>query len=331
MKKAIQLAGISALSVAFLAACGENNGDNTTEINNVGENNNVTDDNNAGTDIGNNAADLENNEENAGNEAENNTADNEADNEAAEEDFETLVVGASNVPHAEILEFATPLLEEEGVELEIVTFNDYILPNQALDEGELDANYFQHVPYFESQIEEFDYDFANKGGIHIEPIGIYSQDYGSLEELPEGADIIMSSSVADHGRILMMLQEQDLITLEDGVGIEATIDDIAENPNDFNFQDNVEAALLPTAYENNEADAVLINSNYALDAGLNPTEDSIAIESADGDNPYANIIAVNSEDEGDERTDILVDVLMSDEVRDFIDEEYDGAVVPVEN
>lgn len=326
MKKAIQLAGISALSVAFLAACGENNVDNTTNINNVGENNNVTDDNNAGTDIGDNAADLEEDEENAENEE--NEAEN--NNEAAE-DFETLTVGASNIPHAEILEFAEPLLEEEGVELEIVSFNDYILPNQALDEGELDANYFQHVPYFESQIEEFGYDFANKGGIHIEPIGIYSQDYDSLDELPEGADIIMSSSVADHGRILMMLEEQELITLEDGVGIEATIDDIAENPNDFNFQDNVEAALLPTAYENNEADAVLINSNYALDAGLNPTEDSIAIESADGDNPYANIIAVNSEDEDDERTDILVDVLRSDDVREFIEEEYDGAVVPVED
>ncbi|SDO41734.1 MetQ/NlpA family ABC transporter substrate-binding protein [Alkalicoccus daliensis] len=331
MKKTLQLAGISALSVAFLAACGDNSENNTTEINNGGNNaaeNNVdVNESDAGTDIGNNAADVE--ENNNGAEENNNAA--EENNEAATEDFETLVVGASNVPHAEILEFATPLLEEEGVELEIVTFNDYILPNQALDEGELDANYFQHVPYFESQIEEFDYDFANKGGIHIEPIGIYSQDYDSLEDLPEGADIIMSSSVADHGRILMMLEEQGLITLEDGVGIEATIEDIAENPNDFNFQDNVEAALLPTAYENNEADAVLINSNYALDAGLNPMEDSIAIESADGDNPYANIIAVNSEDEDDPRTDILVEVLLSDEVQEFIEEEYDGAVVPVQD
>jgi D-methionine transport system substrate-binding protein len=169
------------------------------------------------------------------------------------------------------------------------------------------------------------------GGIHIEPIGIYSQDYGSLEELPEGAEIIMSSSIADHGRILMMLEEEELITLEDGAGVEATIDDIAENPNDFNFQDNVEAALLPTAYDNNEGDAVLINSNYALDAGLSPTEDAIAMESADQDNPYANVVAARSEDENDARIETLVEVLLSDEVREYIEDNYEGAVVPVED
>lgn len=329
MKRTLQLAGISALSVAFLTACGENNEGGTTEINSggndAGGNNTEVNESNTGDNTGdveeNNAA-SENNEASEGSNEE---------NEAAGEDFETLVIGAVNIPHAEILEFAEPQLEEEGLPIEIVTFNDYILPNQALDEGELDANYFQHVPYFEAQMEEFGYDFANKGGIHIEPIGVYSQDYDSLEALPEGADILMSSSVPDHGRILMMLEDQGLITLEEGAGVGATIDDIAENPNNFNFQDNVEAALLPTAYENNEADAVLINSNYALDAGLNPTEDSIAIESADGDNPYANIIAVNSEDEDDPRAEILVEVLRSDEVQSFIEEEYEGAVVPVEN
>ncbi|MFC4737075.1 MetQ/NlpA family ABC transporter substrate-binding protein [Bacillus daqingensis] len=316
MKRTIQLAGISALSLAFLAACGEGENNNTTEINSGDNADNVED-------VENNSEPADNNADEAGNEE-----DNEADEEAAG-DFEPLTVGASNIPHAEILEFAAPMLEEEGIELEIVTFNDYILPNQALDEGELDANYFQHVPYLESQIDEFGYDFVNKGGIHIEPIGLYSQDYDTLEDLPEGADIIMSDSVADHGRILTMLEEEGLITLEEGVGIEATVDDIAENPNDFNFQANVEAALLPTAYENNEADAILINSNYALDAGLNPQEDAIALESAE-DNPYANVIAVRGEDEDDPRADILVDVLLSDDVRDFIEEEYEGAVIPAE-
>ncbi|WP_026688449.1 MetQ/NlpA family ABC transporter substrate-binding protein [Alteribacter aurantiacus] len=240
-----------------------------------------------------------------------------------------LRIGASNIPHAEILEFAAPLLEEEGIELDIVPFQDYILPNEALADGEIDANYFQHVPYLESQMEDNDnYDFVDAGGIHIEPIGIYSQEYSSLDELPQGADIIMSSSVADHGRILMMLEEEGLITLEEDAGIGATLDDIAENPNDFNFRDNVEAAMLPASYENGEGDAVLINSNYALDAGLNPLEDAIAMESADLDNPYVNIIAVRSEDEGSEEIAKLVEVLRSEEVRDFILEQYDGAVVP---
>ncbi|RKD68853.1 D-methionine transport system substrate-binding protein [Sinobaca qinghaiensis] len=247
----------------------------------------------------------------------------------SEEETTTLTVGASNVPHAEILEFARDQLEEEGVDLQIETFNDYIVPNQALAEEEIDANYFQHVPYFESQIEENDYDFANAGAIHIEPMGVYSQDYDSLGELPEGAEVIMSSSVADHGRILSMLEDEGVITMEEDAGIEATIDDIAENPKNIEFSANVEAATLPQAYQNGEGDAVFINSNYALDSDLSPSEDAIAIESAE-DNPYANIIAVRSGDEDREEIQTLVDVLHSDEVRSFIEDEYEGAVLPAE-
>ncbi|WP_280769428.1 MetQ/NlpA family ABC transporter substrate-binding protein [Salipaludibacillus daqingensis] len=296
MKKFLQSLGIVTLSLGVLAACGE--GEN--EENQSGGNNN----------------------EEAAENGDNN-------NNAESGELQELVVGASNIPHAEILEFAQPLLEEEGIELDIVSFNDYVLPNEALAEGELDANYFQHVPYLESQIEEHGYDFVNAGGIHIEPIGVYSQDYDSLNELPEGAEIIMSSSVADHGRILMMLEEEGLITLAEGVGINATISDIEENPNDLQFQDNVEAALLPTAFENGEGDAVLINSNYALDADLNPLEDAIATESADTDNPYVNVIAVNSGDQEDQRILTLIEILRSEEVQNYILEEYDNAVVPV--
>ncbi|MBU9712980.1 MetQ/NlpA family ABC transporter substrate-binding protein [Evansella tamaricis] len=238
-----------------------------------------------------------------------------------------LVVGASNVPHAEILEFAQPLLEEEGIELEIVPFSDYILPNKALDEGELDANYFQHVPYLEAQMAEHGYDFVNAGGVHIEPIGVYSQEYSSLEELPEGATIIMSDSTSDHKRILTMLEEYGLITLSEGG---AFVEDIVDNPRNFQFMDNVEAALLPTAYLNGEGDAVLINSNFALDAGLNPMEDAIALESGDQDNPYVNLVVVNSGDENDERIVKLVEILQSQKVRDFILEQYNGAVVPAQ-
>ncbi|AXF56169.1 MetQ/NlpA family ABC transporter substrate-binding protein [Salicibibacter kimchii] len=254
------------------------------------------------------------------------------DTEAAEdEEPSELVVGATNVPHAEILEFAEDLLAEEGIELEIETFNDYALPNQALDNEDLDANFFQHRPFLADQLEEFEeYDIVEAGGVHIEPIGVYSQEYGSLEELPEGATILMSDSVADHGRVLTMFEEAGLIELGDVDGVEATMDDIEENPNDYEFEPQYEAALLPQAYENNEGDAVLINSNYAIDYDLSPLEDSIASESADADNPYVNVIAVNSEDEEDEDIATLMDVLQSDEVQEFIEEEYAGAVVPVE-
>lgn len=239
-----------------------------------------------------------------------------------------IIVGASNVPHAEILEEAKPLLEEKGFEMEIKTFNDYVVPNQALDSGELDANYFQHIPYLESQMAENGYKFENAGGIHIEPIGVYSKDYTTLEDLPKGAHIIMSSSVADHGRILTMLEKEGLITLKDGVEkVKATIDDIAENPKDLKFDTEYEAALLPQIFNNGEGDAVLINSNYAIDAGLNPLKDSIAIE--ESDSPYVNVIAVREGDADKPAIKALVEVLHSKEIQDFILEKYDGAVVPV--
>jgi D-methionine transport system substrate-binding protein len=239
-----------------------------------------------------------------------------------------LVVGASNVPHAEILEEAKPLLEEKGIELEIKTFQDYVIPNQALEGKELDANYFQHIPYLNSQMAEHGYEFVNAGGIHIEPIGVYSQKYKSLDELPDGGHVIVSSSVADHGRILTMLEKQGLITLKEGVEkTAATVEDIIDNPKNLHFDAEYEAALLPQIYNNGEGDAVLINSNYAIDAGLNPIEDSIAIE--ESDSPYVNVIAVRAGDETKEEIKALVEVLTSKEIQDFIIEKYEGAVVPV--
>ena len=239
-----------------------------------------------------------------------------------------LVVGASNVPHAEILEQAEPLLAEEGIELKVVTYQDYVMPNKALDEEELDANFFQHIPYLESQIADNGYDFANAGGIHIEPIGVYSQKYDSLDDLPEGAEIIMSSSVADHGRMLSMLEAEGLIPLVDGVEkTTAEVKDIVDNPKKLKFTTDIEASMLAQVYNNGEGDAVLINSNYALDAGLNPIEDAIALENSDS--PYVNVIAVNSGDEKNEAIQKLVEVLRSEEIRQFILDEYNGSVVPV--
>ncbi len=241
---------------------------------------------------------------------------------------EELVVGASNVPHAEILEEAKPLLEEKGIELEIETFQDYVVPNKALDNKELDANYFQHIPYLKSQMKEHGYEFENAGGIHIEPIGVYSKKHDSLEDLPKGATIIMSNSVADHGRILAMLESKGLLTLKEGVEkSEATVKDIADNPKELNFQADVEAGLLPKIFNNGEGDAVVINTNYAIDAGLSPKDDAIALEGSDS--PYVNIIAVNKGDEDNKNIQALVEVLRSKEIQDFINKEYGGAVVPV--
>jgi D-methionine transport system substrate-binding protein len=239
-----------------------------------------------------------------------------------------LVVGASNVPHAEILEEVKPLLAEKGIDLEIIPFQDYILPNKALADKEIDANYFQHIPYLKSQIADNGYDFVNAGGIHIEPIGVYSQKYKSLDELPDGATIIMSNSVADHGRILTMLQSQGLITLAEGIDTTtATEDDIVANPKNLVFKADVEAGLLPQVYNNNEGDAVLINTNYAIDAGLNPLKDAIAIEGADS--PYVNIITVRTGDENLESIQALIEVLRSEQIQNFIKDKYQGAVVPV--
>jgi len=239
-----------------------------------------------------------------------------------------IKVGASPVPHAEILEEAKPLLEEKGYELQIEEFTDYVLPNKALEEKDIDANYFQHVPYLESQKAEHGYDFVNVGGVHIEPIGVYSKRHQSLEELPDGATIIMSSSVADHGRMLSMLEEKGLITLKDGVEkTEATIDDIEENPKNLQFVADIEAPFLTKAYENDEGDAILINGNFALDAGLDPSKDAIALESPN-DNPYVNIIAVRSEDKDSEKVQALVEVLQSEEIQKFIESKYQGSVIP---
>lgn len=241
----------------------------------------------------------------------------------------TLTVGASNTPHAVILEKAKPILAKEGIDLNIETYTDYVLPNQDLASKDLDANYFQHIPYFDLQIKDNGYDFLNAGSIHIEPIGIYSKKYKSLEDLPKGATILLSSSVSDHGRMLSLLEAKGLIKLKDGVDkTAAEIKDIAENPKNFKFDANTAPEMLVQMYENNEGDAVLINSNYAIDNGLNPIEDAIALEESEK-SPYLNIIAVRAGDETKPAIKKLVEVLTSKEIQDFMLEEWKGAVLPV--
>lgn len=244
-------------------------------------------------------------------------------------DENTLVVGASNTPHGEILEYVQPALEEEGINLEIVTYDDYVIPNEALEAGDIDANYFQHIPFFEDALEQNGYDFVNAGSIHLEPIGAYSQDYNSLSELPDGATILVSSNAPDYGRVLKQFQDEGLIKVDESVELtQATFDDIEENPHNFNFEYDYDPALMPTLYSNNEGDVVYINANFAVDAGIDILEEAIHLEGPDS--PYANIIAIRSEDEDDERIAKLIEALTSQDTKDFILEQWEGAVIPAE-
>lgn len=240
-----------------------------------------------------------------------------------------LVVGASAVPHAEVLDKAKELLKEKGIDLEIEVFTDYILPNVALHEKEIDANYFQTPGYLALQMEEnTDFDFVSVGEIHKEPIGIYSKEYNNLNELPDGAKIIMSNSFSDHGRILPIFEREGIITLKEGVGDQARVEDIVDNPKNLDFSTLIEAKLLAPSFKNGEGDAVVINTNYALEGRVNIAEDGIAFEGEDV--VPANLIVVNKGDEEREEIKALVEVLKSDEIKQFIKEEYAGAVITVE-
>ncbi|MEG0267844.1 MAG: MetQ/NlpA family ABC transporter substrate-binding protein [Carnobacterium sp.] len=242
----------------------------------------------------------------------------------------TIKIGASNVPHAEILEFAEPLLAKEGVKLDITTYNDYVIPNIALDEGDLDANYFQHIPFFNSAVAENDFDFVNAGAIHIEPLGLYSKKYKKLSDVKDGAVVLVSNSQSDWGRIISILEKEGLVTLKEGVEpTTATFDDIDKNTKNLKFEYENDPALMTTLYQQEEGDLVAINSNFAVDQDLDPLEDSIALESTSS--PYANIVAVRSEDKKDPAIQKLIKVLKSNEVQDYILEEWKGAVVPVKD
>jgi D-methionine transport system substrate-binding protein len=239
-----------------------------------------------------------------------------------------IKVGATSVPHAEILEEARPLLEEEGIKLTIETYTDYALPNEDLSRGELDANYFQHIPFFELSMEENGYELVNLGGIHVEPLGVFSKDIASVDDIAEGTEVIISRNVPDHGRILALFEANGFITLADDVDKSAaTIDDIVDNPLNLVFSPSVNPEFLIEAYENEANTLVAINGNYAIEAGLSPVEDALFVEGADS--LYVNIIAARAEDAENENLKKLVEILQSEEITNFINEKYQGEVVPV--
>lgn len=236
----------------------------------------------------------------------------------------TLKVGATAVPHAEILEAAKPLLEKEGITLEIVEFNDYVQPNLALNDKELDANFFQHEPYLKNFMDEHkEVKLKNAAGIHIEPMGIYSKKIKKLDELKDGATIAIPNDPTNGGRSLLLLEKAGIIKLKEGVGEKATVGDIAENKKNIKFQE-VEAAQVPRTLD--DVDAAVINSNFAMQVNLDPTKDAMFIE--DSTSPYVNIIAVREGDENRPEIQALIKVLHSDEIKQFITEKYKGAVVP---
>lgn len=240
-----------------------------------------------------------------------------------EKDLVKIKVGATPVPHAELLELVKEDLASEGIELEIVEFNDYLTPNLALNDGSIDANFFQHEPYFVDNIETNNLDLISLGKVHLEPLALYSDKYKSLDELPEGAEIFIPNDPTNGARALLLLDSNGLIKLKDPSDINATERDIAENPKNLKFT-ALEAAAIPSSYK--DADGAIINSNFALKADLSPTEDGIIIE--DKNSPYANLIAIRKEDENREELQTLLKVLQSDKVKKYIEETYKGEILP---
>ncbi len=237
-----------------------------------------------------------------------------------------IVVGATPEPHAALLSLVVDDLAAQGITLEVKEFTDYVTPNDAVEYGEIDANYFQHIPYLESFNTEHGYHLVNAGGIHVEPIALYSSKYSSLSDIPNGAVIAIPNDPTNEGRALLLLQSAGLIKLKDNAGLEAIPLDIVENPKNLKFSE-IEAATLPRILS--DVDAAVINGNYAIPAGLVATRDGLFVEGADS--PYVNVIAVKAGNENNPAVKALVEALKSDEVKAYVAEHYkNGEVVLVD-
>ena len=241
----------------------------------------------------------------------------------------TIKVAASPTPHAEILDAAKEILAEEGWDLEVTEFEDYVQPNLVVESGDFDANYFQHVPYLESFNEEKGTHLVDAGDIHYEPFGIYPGTKKSLDELEDGDTIAVPNDTTNEARALLLLQDNGVLTLKEGAGLTATVNDIESTTKDIKIQE-LEAAQVPRVL--NEVAFAVINGNYAVEAGLSVADDAIAYEASDSEaaKTYVNIIAVKEGNENNEGIVALVDALKSDEIKDFINETYNGAVIPYE-
>lgn len=250
-----------------------------------------------------------------------------ASEQAASGETETITVAASTTPHAEILEVAKPILAEQGYELKVTEFQDYVQPNNVVESGEFDANYFQHVPYLDSFNAEQGTHLVNAGGIHYEPFGIYPGQKKSLDEIAEGDTIAVPNDTTNEARALLLLQDNGILTLKEGAGLTATVNDITENPLNIKIQE-LEAAQITHVID--EMAYVVLNGNYAIEAGLSVAKDSLAYESSDSEaaKTYVNIIAVKEGNENEPKIKALVDALKSDAVKKYINDTYDGGVIP---
>jgi len=241
-------------------------------------------------------------------------------------DDKKITVAASATPHAEILEEAKTLLKDKGYKLEVKVFDDYVQPNNVVESGEFDANYFQHVPYLEQFNEEKGTHLVVAGKIHYEPFGIYPGTKKDLKDIAKGDKIAVPNDTTNEARALLLLQDNGIIKLKDGAGIKATVNDIEENPNNIEIVE-LEAAQVPRVV--NEVAYVVLNGNYALEANYTVKKDALAYEKSDSEaaKTYVNVIAVKEGNENSEKIKALVDVLKSDSIKKFINEKYDGAVI----
>ena len=298
MKKLLSVLLIALLAFGLLAGCGSESEDTRQEGANTGE-----------------PAEGEEAEGQPGEE------------EGAPEELQVIKVGASITPHGEILAQIKEDMKAQGYDLQIVEFTDYVLPNLSLDEGDLDANYFQHQPYLDQFYEERGTMLVSIAAIHYEPYGLYPGKTASIEELPEGAQISVPNDATNEARALLLLQDQGLITIREDAGLNATIADIVDNPKNLKIIE-IEAAQLTRSLQ--DVDMSVINGNFAIQAGLNVSEDAVALEDKDSlaAETFANVLVVREGDENREDLKALANALQSDKVRDFIEKTYGGAVVP---
>ena len=307
MKKFVTVFAAAAIAAAAMTACGTSQTEETTAA--PAEETTAAE------------ADAEEASEEAGEE------DSAEETTAASGELQMLTVGASPAPHAEILEAARSVLNEKGYDLDIVEYTDYVQPNLALDAGDLDANYFQHLPYLEQFCQERGTKLVSAAAIHYEPFGIYAGNAESLDAVPDGGRVAVPNDATNEARALLLLEANGLITLDEEAGINATKNDIVENPKNLEIFE-LEAAQIPRSLT--DVDISVINGNYAIDAGLN-IADALAVEDSEsiGATTYANVVAVQEGHESDPGITALVEALQSDEVKQYMEDTYQGAVVPL--
>lgn len=313
MKKSLALLMAASLTVLSLTACGGNGGTDTTAATTAAQAEETT--------VAESESEAQESSDEAGEESET------SGETAAAGDLQKIVIGASPAPHAEILNAAKDLMAAKGYELEIREYTDYIQPNNALDAGDLDANYFQHLPYLEQFIEQHGVKLASAGKVHYEPFGIYAGKTTDLASLGDKAKVAVPNDVTNEARALLLLEAQGLIKLKEGAGLNATKNDIVENTKNLEIIE-IEAAQIPRSI--NDVDIAVINGNYAIEAGMK-VSDALAVEASDSvaATTYGNVVAVRAGEESSDAIVVLMEVLKSDEIKKFMEEKYEGAVVPL--